>query len=290
MSLTIYAKRKERKKKQLEELGNLLSKYSNFVVLSIAGVETPTLQKLRNSIRGKAELKVVKNTLFSKALDRTNLSEDIKTRIKKNLERETAVLFTNSSTFEIVALLDRFKKPVYLKPNRISPVDVVIPAGVTTLQPGPFTDSLTALGVPFDMKKNLVYIRQDTVVLKKGEFVNTRLADLLREMGLAPVISSIKAKCAVDEGLFIEGEKLTLNLEQYKKEIESAYENAFSLAFNSALPEPEVMPLLVTKAYYDSLSIAVECGIVNEQTAPLVFAKALSIANALDQEIKKASK
>jgi len=67
MSLTIYAKRKERKKKQLEELGNLLSKYSNFVVLSIAGVETPTLQKLRNSIRGKAELKVVKNTLFFKS-------------------------------------------------------------------------------------------------------------------------------------------------------------------------------------------------------------------------------
>lgn len=38
MSLTIYAKRKERKKKQLEELGNLLSKYSNFVVLTTQNI------------------------------------------------------------------------------------------------------------------------------------------------------------------------------------------------------------------------------------------------------------
>lgn len=282
MSLTVYQVRKRKKADLMKELVQHFKEYENFVIVGITGVEDSTLQRARVALRALGKIKIVKNTITKRVVASLPLQEEIKRQIAEAFYGQNAIVFTNESTFEVVEALERFTKNVHLKPNRTAPVDVVIPAGVTTLQPGPLTDSLTALSVPFEVKKNLVYIKTDTLVLKKGELVNSRVADLLRELDIRPLASRFVAKCALDGGLYIAGDKLVFKRDDLINQLGTAHGEALSLAFNAYIPVPEVVPLLLAKARTDALSLALETGIVTPDTLPLLLARAVRIAEALN--------
>jgi len=281
VSITVYQRRKRKKADLMEDLKKLFKEYRNFVVVGITGVEDSTLQRARVVLRALGRIKIVKNTITRKVITSLPLENNTKQLIEEVFEGQNAIVFTNESTFDVVEALEKFSRNVCLKPNRIAPVDVLIPAGVTTLQPGPLTDSLTALNVPFEVKKNLVYIKSPTPVLRKGELVNSRVAELLRELDIKPLVSRFAPKCGLDGGLYIAGEKLVFKKDDLIGQLGAAYEDALSLAFNAYVPVPEVIPLLLTKASNDAISLALEAGVVTPETLPALLVRATRVAEAL---------
>jgi large subunit ribosomal protein L10 len=287
VSLTIYQKRKLKKSNSLEKLKQDLSLYKGFLVVGITGVETPVLQTARKKLKDLGRVRVFKNVILSKALDSTGLGDTSKSEIKKALEGENALLLTNQSVFAVASILNKLKKKSFVKPNRVAPLDIIIPQGVTTLQPGPMTDSLTALGVPFEIKKNLVYVKKDSVVVKRGEVVNNRVADLLRALDIAPVDSGFVFKAAFEDGLLIPGDRLELDFETYRSNVFQAYQSALALSVNSALPVAESLPFVLAKAASEALSVSIESKYVTAESAPLLFGEVVSTANYIAAEVKK---
>lgn len=271
----------------LEYLSTEIPKHRGFIVVGITGVDTPTLQSARKALKGRAVFRVTKNTILSKALDKIDLPVDIKNRIKDSLTSENALVFSDDSVFSVAAELSKFKRPAYIKPNRTTPVDVVIPEGVTPLQPGPLTDSLNALGIPFEVKKNLVYIKKDSLVVKKGERVNARVAELLRALDIAPLTSSFELKLAVEDGLYIAGDKLSIDLAKLIGDVSSAHSAALTITVNLGIPVPGVMPLILAKAAKEALTLGVECGYVSAETLPYLISRGVAAAQALNKLVEK---
>lgn len=286
MSLTIYQRRRQNKRKLLEYLVAEIPKHRGFLVVGITGVEARTLQAARKALKGKAKIKVIKNTILAKALEKVDLAEEVKQKVKAALSHENAIVFTDDSVFSVAAELSKFTQNTYIKPNRVTPVDIVIPAGVTPLQPGPLTDSLNALGIPFEVKKNLVYIKRDTLVVRKGERVNARIAELLRELEIAPITSGFELKLAVEDGLLIPGESLRVDLSKYVKELSEAQKAALTLSVNLGIPVAEAMPLILARAAAQALALAVEAGYPTPEAIPYILAKATAAANALSTLVK----
>ncbi|MEM3670454.1 MAG: 50S ribosomal protein L10 [Thermoprotei archaeon] len=287
--MSVFEKRRERKRQLYELLGHKLGESKKMVIVGLEGVETPVTQRVRVELRGKAEIKVVKNTVLSKALDASNLDQNVKEEVKKALKGANAVVFSNVGVFDVASVLNSHKVHTYLKPGRITPVDVVVPAGVTTLQPGPLTESLTAFGVPFEVKKNLVYISKDTLVARAGERVNARLCELLRALSITPTESGFALKVGLDDGLLVSSNILQTDLGEYRSQAMRAIADAFSLSYNSALPVPEVAPLLVERAAREALSAAVEAGYVTAETAQPILAKAYAAAQYIASTFLKES-
>ncbi len=286
VSLTLYQRRREGKKQLLEYLAGEIPRHRGLMVIGITGVETSVVQSARKALRGKATIRVVKNTILSKALDKTSLPEEVKSALKTRLSAENAVVFSDDSVFSVAAELLKFKRNAYIKPNRSTPVDVIVPAGVTPLQPGPLTDSLTALGIPFEVKKNLVYIKKDTLVVKKGERVNARIAELLRALDIAPLTSAFELKLALEDGLYIPGEKLNVDLSSFVRDLSSAHTSALTLSVNLGIPVAEAMPLILAQAARNALALAVEAGYLSAETLPLVLLRGVSAAKALSELVK----
>ncbi len=290
MSVSIYKKRKEKKSSLLKELSSEIPRYKGLLVVGIEGVETPSVQKARKTLKGRARIKVVKNVIARRALATAVQDESIRNSLSEALEHENALVLTNESVFNMAAELSRLARATFVKPERRTGQDIVIPAGATTLQPGPLTDSLTAFGVQFEVKKNIIYIKEENVVARAGEVVNSRLADLLRALEITPVNSRFVPKVAVDGGLVIPGSKLSIDFEIFALDLGRAYNQAFSLGVNAPIPVAATIPFTLGIAAQQALSLSLETGLLTSESAPYLLARAHSAAAEIEAAVSRSRK
>ncbi len=85
--------RKEDKVKVIAQLGELLKEYPHFYLIDVEGMNAEkTAEMRRNCFKNEVKMVVVKNTLFQKALDASEMQcEDM----YSTLVGTTAVVFTN---------------------------------------------------------------------------------------------------------------------------------------------------------------------------------------------------
>lgn len=85
--------RKEDKVKVIAQLGELLKEYPHFYLIDVEGMNAEkTAEMRRNCFKNEVKMVVVKNTLFQKALDASEMQcEDL----YSTLVGTTAVVFTN---------------------------------------------------------------------------------------------------------------------------------------------------------------------------------------------------
>ena len=90
----------------------------------------------------------------------------------------------------------------------------------------------------------------------------------------------------IDDGEVLSSSDLDLDTDGLKSDIISATSNAYNLACNVRWFSGITMPGLLSKASSEALSVALEAGIVNEDTASTIIsranARAMAIAGQLD--------
>jgi large subunit ribosomal protein L10 len=96
--------------------------------------------------------------------------------LKHTWKDQTFILFTDLNPFKLALLLERGKVKTTAKSGDIAAMDVVIPAGNTGQPPGPVISQLNAVGLPTRIESGSVWISKDTLVVRKGEVINERLA------------------------------------------------------------------------------------------------------------------
>jgi large subunit ribosomal protein L10 len=76
-----------------------------------------------------------------------------------------------------------------------------------------------------------------------------------------------------------------VDLEGFRRDLETAVQAAYNLTLNTAIPTPETMPLLLAKASGEALNLLTHAKIPTPETLPLILAKARSEASALAQKL-----
>ena len=89
--------------------------------------------------------------------------------------------------FKLALLLERGKVKTTAKSGDIAAMDVVVPAGNTGQPPGPIISQLNGVGLPTRIESGSVWVSKDTLVVRRGEVINERLAGVLSKLGIKAV-------------------------------------------------------------------------------------------------------
>lgn len=278
----------EWKIKEVEELKELIKSHRVICVADLYKVRAQQLQDLREKLRGKAILRVAKNTLMRIALDSL---KDIKPNIEKFAEQLTGsniYIFTNAmDPFALSIFLDNNKMRTYAKAGDIAEEDIVVPAGNTGLPPGPVIAELTEVGLPTKVETGSIVITRDTVVARKGEVISPKLAAVLLKLDIKAVTLGLNLKLAYDNGLIIHSDKLKIDLNQIKEDIKNALNYARNLAYGITYPIPEVIQYSLLKCRHEALNLAVAISYPSPETIAYIISRAYYQAKQLESAISE---
>ena len=274
------------KTKEVEETRNLLKQYRAVGVASLQKMRAAQLQELKRKLGNNAHLRVVKNTLVRRAVAQCKDKPGLE-KLEGHLTGSNIFLFTNLNPFKLVLLLERSKVKATAKAGDTAAEDVIVPAGNTGLPPGPIISLLSAVGLPSRIEAGSVWVSHDTLIAKKGDAIDARLAGVLSKLGIKPVEIGLSVKIMYDDGLIITEEQLRLDLEEIQRRFGEAYVCALNLSINAAYPLPDNMILLLKKAHQEAHALALSQAIPNKQTIVDLIRRAHMEASSLHARLEK---
>jgi len=282
----------QQKTKEVTEITELLTKYRVIGIASLQKVRAAQMQAFKKNLAEKVFMRVIKNTLMKLAVENCKQKPDLK-KLEEHLEGPNVYIFTDEDPFKLALILERGKVKTTAKSGDIAAFDVVVPAGNTGQPPGPIISQLNAVGLPTRIESGSVWINKDTLVVKKGEAINERLASMLSKLNIKPVESGLAMTFVFEEGLIITQAQLKIDLEGVKRDVEKAYADALALSLSTAYPTEENIEMLLQIAHTQAYALSMNAAIPTEETIEDLLRKAhvemLSLSSRLSTLDEKAT-
>jgi large subunit ribosomal protein L10 len=275
----------EEKSAEVEAIKDLLQEYKFIGVASLQKVRASQLQELKKNLSGKVYMRVLKNTLMKLAID--ELGKEELGRLENHLSGSNILLFTNLNPFKLALLLERGKVKTTAKSGDIAAMDVVIPAGNTGQPPGPIISQLNAAGLPTRIESGSVWVSKDTLVVRKGETINERLASVLSKLGVKSVEAGLSMQAVLDEGLIILGDRLKVDIDGTRKSFEECNAEAFALSLTIAYPTSENITMLLQMAHQKALALSLGAAVPTDETIGDLLRKAHAEMLSLNSAMEK---
>ncbi len=266
---------------KVKEVEELVEKIKNSRVIGVVGVrEIPAdnLQQLRGSLRGNAEIRMVRNTIARRALESS--VPEIR-QLADFIEDQTALIFSNDNPFRLNALLDKSKQPMPIKAGARAPKDIVVEAGETSFSPGPMVGKLQAAGIPAAIKSGKVVINQKVTLAKEGEVVSAKTADILKTMEIFPRNVGLELRAAYEGGLIFSVKDLFIDVDAQVSELSAASAKAFSFAVKIGYATPQTIGPMLQKAQTEARALVLDAGLPVPGMMVMLLAKAAANAKAL---------
>jgi large subunit ribosomal protein L10 len=280
-------KPRERKRKLIDEIIELLSSHKTIALADISGLRAVQFQRLRKALRGGVQVKVAKNSIIRKAIEELKELKGMDfSPLKDFLTGQLAVLASDLSPFELYTLLEKNKVPAKARPGDVAVKDVVIPAGNTGIPAGPALSLFKKFKIPVKVEEGSIFVTKDTVVVKAGETIPAEIAELLGKLGIEPMEAGLKIKVAFYEGVVFRPEGLKIDVEDYKKKIADAFTRALSLAINAVFVTPESAPYIISKAVAEARNLAINACYPVQEVIGYIIAKAHAQATTLKSLLK----
>ncbi len=263
----------QQKTKEVEALTSLVNRYKIIGIASLNKVRAAQLQEFKKNLADKVFMRVLKNTLMKLAIENCKEKPELK-KLEEHLKGSNVFIFTDLNPFKLALILEKGKVKTTAKSGDVAAFDVIVPAGNTGQPPGPIISQLNAVGLPTRIESGSVWINRDTLVVKKGEVINERLASMLSKLGIKPVEAGLAMTVAFDEGLIIKQEQLKIDVDGTKHDIENAYANAFALSLGISYPTEDNMVALLQVAHKEAYALALAAAIPTKETIEDLIRKA----------------
>jgi len=271
------------KSEEVQRVSQDLAESKVVALVNIAGIPSRQLQEMRQSLRGKVKLRVSRLNLVRLAFD-ASAQRDALFKLLEHADGPTAIAFTNESPFALYRAMERTKQPAPAKEGVESPRDIEVKKGPTSFKPGPIVGDLQRVGVPAAIEGGKVLIRQDKVIVRKGEAFTREVAEMLTRLEILPLQVGLNLRAAFAEGEVFLPSALYIDEAAYSSRFAQAASRAFNLAVFIAYPTAETIDALLARAAREARSLAVE-GSVPE---PDVIKELLARAEAMAAGVKAA--
>jgi large subunit ribosomal protein L10 len=276
---------------KLEEIDNLVDlfkKYKNIGVLEVARINDKQIQETRKLLRGKAVIRMSKRNLQLRAIEKY-AKESKKSNLDEFAEKipgQSSLVFTNLDIFELKRLFNENEWMVPAKPDEITPVDIVVPAGDTGLPTGQVISELNmTLRLPTRIQNDTIWIREDTRTHKAGDLVEVKQAAVLKKLGIKPIESLIKIQFAWCDGEIYPEEVLYMDMKKFQQDVASCYFTAQTLAIELGIIDDETIKPLIQKAHREAMNLLLEMPIFIEDMLGDYIKKAEANANIINSII-----
>lgn len=275
----------EAKSSEVEAIKDILKEYKSIGIASLKKVRASQLQEIKKTMAGKVYLRVLKNTLIKIALEEMK-NEELK-KLEDYLEGSNIYLFTDLNPFKLVLLLERGKVKTTAKSGDIAAMDVVIPSGNTGQPPGPVISQLNAVGLPTRIESGSVWISKDTLVVRRGEVINERLAGVLSKLGIKAVELGISLRAVFDNGMIISGDQLKVDVDATRRSVQARNAEAFALALEIGYASKDTIKPLLQQAHMKAVALSVSAAIPTKDTIADIIRKANAEMTSLSGAVEK---
>jgi large subunit ribosomal protein L10 len=247
-------------------------------LVDMHGIPATQLQQIRRDLHETTKLKMTRNTLIEHAFQEMGGSLG---DMVAHISGQSALIFTNTNPFKLYKMLERTKTKMAAKPGEVAPEDIVIPKGPTSFKPGPIVGELQQAGIPAAIEAGKVKIRETKVVVKKGETISKKMADVLIKLEVKPMDVGLALQVAFYEGSLFTPDMLAIDEQAYLDQITLAAAQAFNLSINAAIPTPQTISPLIGRAFREARSLGVEACIFDTGVMDALIMKAYRESLAL---------
>ena len=275
----------ETKKQTMNEIMELIKSHEVVAAADLRKVKSFQIQGIRKKLRDKIQIKTVKTSIVKMAAEKL-------TQEKKNIMEFTSLLigpfsliFTNMNPYNLIILLSKSKVKVHAKEGDVATDDITVPAGNTGLPPGPLISEFNDVGIQTRIEEGSILIAKDTVVANKGEAVSIKLAQVLSRLGIKPMEAGLSLMAAYEDGMVMNADELTFDLDQFKASISDSLRQSMNLAVYSNYITKETAIPILSKAYSQAFWLAVQADYPSPETIPYTLRRAYSIASNISSKL-----
>ena len=254
----------EYKKKIVEDMAKLMRQYSIIGMVNMEDMPAPQLQGMRAELRGKVDMFMTKKRLMRIAIEKLKNEKKNIGELEKYFQGMPALIFTNESPFKLSKILRKSKTKAPAKAGQIAPNDIIINKGPTPFAPGPVISELSAAGLKVGVEGGKVAVKEDTVIVKKGEKIKPKVAEILTRLDIKPMEIGLGLVAAYEEGIIYQKDILDVDEKEYLNSINLAAAQAFNLAYNITYVTKENISLLIGKAFNDTKALGISQGILDK--------------------------
>lgn len=244
-----------RKEELAEDLKNLFDTHETVFVVGVDNVTSNQLHEIRKDLRGDATIYCGKNTQMRRVIrlleEETPAYEKIRAACKTNV----ALVFTNKDASEIRSKISENKMQAAAKAGAINQCDVIIPAGLTALEPT-MTAFLQALNISSKITKGNIEILNETHLLKIGEKCDASSAALLAKLGICPFSYGLVPRQIYQNGAMFAPEVLDITDDQILTSFKMGMKNVAAVSLELSMPTMVSVPYTILLAFGNLLAVA----------------------------------
>ena len=271
------------KKDEVAEIRKHAKEYTLIGLVDMYGIPAQQVQQIRRNLRGKAVIKVTRNTLIEHAL--AEIGGDAK-GLTKFISGHSAVIFSNDNPFKLYKQLEKTKTKMAAKAGETAPEDIVVEKGPTSFKPGPIVGELQQAGIPAAIEGGKVKIRETKTIVKKGAVISAKIAGVLIKLDIKPMDVGLALQAAFHEGSIYEPSVLAVDETKILAQLQLAGQQAFNLSVNAAIPTKETMAPILTKAVRDARGLAIEAAVYEKDVVDAIIGKAQRESQAIKTLVK----
>jgi large subunit ribosomal protein L10 len=280
---------------EVEKLTNLLTSNKIIGVAEIGGIPGPQLQKMRENIREKAQIRCAKNSLIMLALNEANKKVNGISELKSEIKGQAVIIATDMNPFKLFKEIKSTKTMAPAKGGETATHDIEVKKGDTPFKPGPVVGELQKAGIPAAIQEGKVVIKNDKVIVPAGNKIPIDVAQMLTRLEIYPLEIGMNLHAVFEGGTIYKPDVLDIDMDKFLIQLNDASLNALNVALEIAWPNKSTINNLLQKAYNNAHTLALEKNIYTKnsigQFISRAYASMLSVASqakdGLDDDLKK---
>jgi len=256
----------ERKAAYFTRVKKLVSDYSQALIVEVDNVSASHLSTVRKILRQyNASILMGKNSLIRKALRDFAATNPKVEAIIPLLVGNIGIIFCRGHLKEVVDVLDKERVAAPAKIGSIAPVDVIVPAGNTGLEPTQ-TGFLQALNIQTKIAKGQIEILKDVRLLTIGQKVGSSEAALLTKLNIKPFTYGLNIKTVYDDGKTYSAAVLKLTEQDIMTKFIQGATRVACLSLAIGWPSLASLPHALFNGYKNVLAVSLGVDFDIEQT------------------------
>lgn len=284
----------EYKKKVVKNIVDLSSQYPIVGVVNMENLPAPQLQKMRAKLRDKIKFAMTKKRLMKIALEQIKSSKKDIEKLEEHFIGMPALIFTKENPFRLSKMLKKNKSAAPAKAGQTAPKDIIVPAGPTSFAPGPIIGELSQIGIKTGVEGGKVAVKEDSVVVKKGEKIKPKVAEILTRLGIEPMEVGLDLVATYEDGIIYSKDILDIDEDKFMADLRGCANGAFNVAIFVAYPTKDTIEHLISKAFNDSKALGLSENIIDEGIIDELLGKAhrqmMGLSSTANIEVKEEPK
>lgn len=262
------------KKEIVSKLVGWIKEYPIIAVVNMENLPAPQLQTMRAQLRKGFLITMTKRRLIKIAFEQSKSSKKGIENLEAHLGGMPALIFTKENPFKLSKTLQKSKSPAPAKAGQTAPRDIMVSKGATSFAPGPIIGELAVAGIKSGVENGKVAIKEDTVVVKAGDKIKPKTAEILTRLGIQPMEVGLDLVAVYENGLIYGRDVLAVDEKEYMNRLSNATRWSFNLAVESSYTTKDTIRVLIGKAHNDAKGLGVSQRIFDAEIIDILLGNA----------------